>query len=171
MLDSHFSATYGRFMKKDGLQNAPPIIGSLAVNTKQSRSRKIVALASGISYLAALPTPALHFANHSPVKGITTLLAGWWGVITGDIPWFANPVYFLALVLMLLGCYKSSQLLCALALGLGVRSVYVEQWFFNEAGGTPITALGLAFYLWVASFVILLIGSASLQWSGPRWAR
>ena len=123
-------------------------------------------LGSGLCYLAALPTSALHFANHSPVKGITTLLWGWWGVLTGDIPWLANPLYFVALVLILLGCYKSGQLLCALALVLGVRSFYVEKWFFNEAEGTPVTSLGLAFYLWMASFVILLIGVAGLQWLG-----
>ena len=123
-------------------------------------------LGSGLCYMAALPTAALHFANHPPVKGITTLLWGWWGVLTGDVPWLANPLYFVALVLVLLGCYKSSQLLCVLALALGMRSLSVEKWYFNEAEGTPVTALGLAFYLWMASFAILLIGVAGLQWWG-----
>ena len=128
------------------------------------KARVVVMLVSGLSYLSALPMPALLFSGHPPVMGITTLLWGWWGVLTGDVPWFANLLYFLALGLVFLRFYKSAQLLSALALTFGCSSLYVRQWFFNEAGGTPVIGLGLAFYLWMASFALLLVGSIGLYW-------
>ena len=134
------------------------------MKAKLTKPARVVIGVSAAAYLAALPTPALLFRTHPPVKGITTLIWGWWGIATGDVSWFANPVYFLALGALLLGFHKSGQLLSVLALLLGFRSVYVREWFFNEAGGNPVAALGLAFYLWMASFAILLVGAFGLQW-------
>ena len=135
------------------------------MSLSQSKVRHLVILVSGLCYVAALPMPALLFSAHAPVRGITALLWGWWGVLSGDLPWFANPLYFLALGLLLFRFHKTAQVLSALALGLGIRSLYVPDWYFNEAGGTPIAALGLAFYFWMGSFVLLLIGSAVVQWT------
>jgi hypothetical protein len=119
---------------------------------------------SGSSYFAALPFPALLFRSDPPVRGIIALLWGWWGFVTGDIPWLANPLYFLELLLVALGLNKLALLLCAVVIGLGARSVLVEQWYFNEAQGTPVTGLGTAFYLWMSSFVLLLLGAMVLLW-------
>ena len=129
----------------------------------RQKARWFVLLASGVCYLAALPLPALLFQREPPVRGITALLWGWWGLFTGDFPWFANPAYFLALFLVSLGLHKTVQLLCALAIGLGARSLCVEKWYFNEAYGTPVTGLGPAFYLWMTSFGVLLVGAMVLQ--------
>lgn len=135
----------------------------MAVTTKRQKVCWLVMLASGLCYLAALPLPALRFEVEPPVRGITTLLWGWLGVFTGDFPWFANPLYFLALLLIALGMNKTTQLVCALAIGLGARSLCVEKWYFNEASGTPVMGLGPAFYLWMASFAIVLLGAIGLQ--------
>lgn len=134
----------------------------MKVTPKQARV--VILAVSGLLFLAALPTPALLFSGHPPVRGITTLLCGWWGLITGDIPWFANAAYVWAFGLLLLGFNKCSQLLSAVAIGLGARTLSVEEWYFNEAGGTPVTGLGIAFYLWIGSFVLLLVGAFGLQW-------
>ena len=109
-------------------------------------------------YIVSLCLPALEFRTQSPVRGLTALLWGWWGVVTKDFPWFANPAYFLSLLLAYAGKQASSLLLCGLAIGLGFLSVFVREWYFNEAGGTPVERLGAAFYVWMASFVALFAG-------------
>ena len=146
------------------------------MKAKRRGAKWLVLAASGSCYLAALPCPALLFTLDPPVRGITTLLWGWWGLVTGDFPWLANPMYFVALLLVALSSNKMALLLCAVAIGIGARSLLVEQWYFNEAQGTPVTGLGLAFYLWMASFVVLFLGAIILQWlckplkteSGPQ---
>jgi hypothetical protein len=39
-------------------------------------------------------------------------------------------------------------------------SHWVRAWYFNEAGGTPVEKLGAAYYFWMASFAVLLVGMA-----------
>ena len=129
---------------------------------RQPRCR---ALAASIAcFVAACCSPALLFAHDPPVRGITTLLWGWWGLVKGDLPWLANPIYFGALALAWKKKYLLAMAMSAVAISLGLRSLQVKEWFFNEAGGTPIAALGIGFHFWIASFGILFIGAALLQW-------
>ena len=111
-------------------------------------------------FIASLGMPALQFREHSSVRGLTTLLWGWWGVVTGDFPWFANPAYFTAVFFACLKQRVVAMICCAFALGLGSLSHSVREWYFNEAGGTPVHRLGAAYYLWMASFAALLVGMA-----------
>jgi hypothetical protein len=123
-----------------------------------------VLAASIACYVAALCSPALLFADHPPVRGITALLWGWWGIIKGDFPWFANPLYFGAVVLAWRGHLLLAIPLSAAAIVVGWRSVEVKEWFFNEAGGTPIAGLGIGFSFWIASFAVLTVGTAAVKW-------
>jgi hypothetical protein len=61
---------------------------------KRAIERKVVLIISLSLFIASLAMPALQFRQHPPVLGLTTLLWGWWGVFTGDFPWFANGAYF-----------------------------------------------------------------------------
>ena len=131
------------------------------------RPRRLVLAASGLLFLAALPAPALLFTDHPPVRGITALAFGWWGVVLGDFPWFANPLYLGALVLLWRGFHLAGAALAALAIVVGLRSLGVDEWYHNEAGGTPVTGLGLAFWFWMASFAVLLIGGLGLARARP----
>ena len=119
---------------------------------------KVALMISLLLFIASLGMPALEFREHPPVRGLTTLLWGWWGVVTGDFPWFANPAYFAAVFFAFLKQRAVAMIICAVALGLGSLSHSVREWYFNEAGGTPVDRLGAAYYFWMASFAALLIG-------------
>ena len=99
------------------------------------REPRCWAIAASLAcYVTALCSPALLFVHDPPVRGITALLWGWWGVIKGDFPWFANPIYFAAVVLAWRGLMLLAIPLSAAAIVVGWRSVDVKEWFFNEAG-------------------------------------
>jgi hypothetical protein len=116
----------------------------------------ILVLVSLGLYGIALFLPALQFEARPPVKGITTLLWGWWGLLTYDFPWLANIAYFIAVVQIFLGKRASALKYAIAALVLGLLSLLVKKWFFSEAEGTPVKNLGSAFYFWMGSFVALL---------------
>ena len=127
---------------------------------KRTLEFKLALISSLFLFIASLGMPALEFREHPPVRGLTSLLWGWWGVITGDFPWFANPAYFAAVFFAFLRQRAVAMIFCALALGLGSLSHWVREWYFNEAGGTPVDKLGTAYYFWMTSFAALLIGMA-----------
>ena len=83
---------------------------------------KVTLILSLSLFMVSLGMPALVFRGHAPVQGLTTLLWGWWGVFTGDFPWFANCAYFAAVIF---ACRKQravAMICCAIALGLGSLS-------------------------------------------------
>jgi hypothetical protein len=123
-----------------------------------TRFRKnIAALASLALFMVSLILPALEFGSHEPVRGIITLCWGWWGLLTLDFPWLANPIYFAALFFALIDKKVISQFLSGLAFGIGLLSLRVRAWWFNEASAMPIQNLGPAFYFWMASFLVLFL--------------
>ena len=130
---------------------------------KRACEPKIVLIISLSFFIASLALRALEFRQHPPVRGLTTLLWGWWGVLTGDFPWFANAAYFAGVLFASLKQRAVAMTCCGIALGLGSLSHWVGAWYFNEAGGTPVERLGAAYYLWMASFAVLLIGIACLR--------
>lgn len=128
------------------------------MSTKRGITIWIPIVASLAFYVASLGLPALEFKVEAPVKGMTTLLLGWLGILGFDFPWLANPLYFTALVLTFLGKLRPAQIFAVMAVALGATSVFVHEWYFNEANSTPVLKLGVAFYVWMASFVIFFIG-------------
>jgi hypothetical protein len=125
---------------------------------KRTFELKMTLILSLSLFLASLGMPVLVFRGHSPVRGLTTLLWGWWGVFTGDFPWFANCAYFAAVFFACLKQRAVAMICCGIALGLGSLSHWVRLWYFNEAEGTVVDRLGAAYYFWMASFAALLIG-------------
>jgi hypothetical protein len=118
---------------------------------------KVAIAASLALFMASLALPALEFADHEPERGHVLLLWGWWGFLTGDFPWLANPLYLVALIFAGLGRRTISQLFSGSAFAVGLLSLRVSKWYFNEANATPIENLGSAFYFWMASFLVLFV--------------
>ena len=117
-----------------------------------------VAISASLAlFIVSCGLPALEFQDHEPVMGYITLLWGWWGVLTGDFPWFANPLYFIAIFVALMGQRKSSQILSTLAFAIGLLSLRVRGWWFDESKATPVEKLGAAFYCWMASFLVFAL--------------
>jgi hypothetical protein len=66
-------------------------------------------------------------------------------------------------VLCLRRRYGPASLLCGVGVACALYSPLTTKWYFNEAEGTPVTGLGIAFYVWLAAQVVLLIGSLRLR--------
>ncbi len=114
----------------------------------------------------SLRLPALLFDEHGPLSGGHVLGWGWWGLLTLDFAWFANPAFFLALIAIIAKRYRFAQVGSGIALILGASSFLADEWWFNEGSGTPIAGLGIAFYVWMSSFVVTFLGSYLLSVSG-----
>ena len=109
-----------------------------------------------ILYAFSLFLPALRFESHPPVKGITALMWGWWGLLSYDFPWLANLAYFVAVIQFSSGKRVGVLKFVLAAIGLGLLSLLVKHWYFSEAEATPVKSLGSGFYCWMSSFMVLL---------------
>ena len=106
-------------------------------------------------YAVSLAMPALEFAGHEPVRGIEALCWGWWGFLTGDFPWLANPFYFAALVLAATGNKPSVRSFADAPRARACFRCGCASWWLNEGSATPVERLGSAFYFWMGSFLVL----------------
>jgi hypothetical protein len=122
-------------------------------------SKKQVILCSGATYILSLFLPALLFKSHEPVTGGNVIALGWWGALMHEFAWFANPVYLYAILAYKTSATTFSKFASTTALVLGLTSFHAKEWWFNEGSGTPITSLGLGYYVWMLSFCVLLAGS------------
>jgi hypothetical protein len=126
---------------------------------KMQNVRWLVIGCSLAVFFASLFFPALLFADHEPQSGATLLAWGWWGLLTFDFAWFANPAYLAAMLALALRFHRAARILSAIAVALACLSFTTTEWWFNEGNATPVLGLGPAFYLWLLSLGILLVGS------------
>ena len=114
---------------------------------------------TSILFISSLFFPALLFQYQKSLPGFQILAWGWWGILTLDFAWFANPIYLIGLMYLKKEEYVAARYCSAGALVLGASSFSAKEWWFNEGSGTPIMGLGSAFYIWMLSFLLLFIGS------------
>jgi hypothetical protein len=126
---------------------------------KRTLLSRLLILLSLALFAASLFYPALLFKDHSPVIGGEVLGWGWWGFMTGNFAWMANPVFLLCLILLWKREIGLARLFTACAIALGLHSYAATEWWFNEGFGTPILGLGTALYIWMSSLVVLLLAS------------
>ena len=119
-------------------------------------------------YIGSLYLPAMYFEKEPPLSGMSVLGQGWFGLLTLNPSWLANPLYVAAVAQFIRRRYVSSRLLCLIAVGCALCSLWTSEWDFNEAFGTPIKHLGAAFYVWVMAQLVLLSGSEYLRRSGSE---
>jgi hypothetical protein len=132
-----------------------------------SRRESILFLWASIAcWWAACFLPALHLEGRANTLGEKTTMSGgaaffwaFFGMFAGQYAWLANPLGIVSLSLSRFGRYR-------LALFVSVLGVLVAQqtWMLvgteidGDEGGVKkylVTSLGLGFYLWVLSFVII----------------
>lgn len=123
-------------------------------------SRFAVLGVSAALYAYSLSLPALLFEQHEALPGITVLAWGWWGILVSPPSWVANPVYFYAVFSYVMGARKRAVISAVIAVLFGLTAFLAEAWWFHEGYGTPIAALGEGFYVWMLSFLYLLLGCA-----------
>lgn len=73
--------------------------------------------------------------------------------MTFDPAWLANPAYVATVILIGMRHYSAALIASSMAVLLAATSFFAKQWWFHEGYGTPITALGSGFYIWLAGLV------------------
>lgn len=122
------------------------------------RLRPGVAIASLLVFMTSMFLPAIH-AGGIVIQGSQLLWMGWMGMLySGIVAWLANPLYVLALLLMILRKDRGAFWLGLAAFLIGLDSLRLDTWRVDEKP-VPIDHLGTSFYLWEASFLILAIGA------------
>ncbi|MFZ5841905.1 MAG: hypothetical protein ACOY3E_03310 [Pseudomonadota bacterium] len=93
-------------------------------------------------------------------SGFKILLIGWTGIFDLRFAWFANPLYFVGLILLKENS-KSSTVILSLSLVIALDMFRFDRVYFNEAGhGADIYGLASGAYIWLAS--IFIASAASL---------
>lgn len=114
-----------------------------------------IAGASLLVFAASLALPALRLADGQAVPGWRLLVWGWFGLLTGDLPWFANLIYAVALACFVNRSWDLAWRLAAASALFGSLSMLVGDWWFDSADHRAVVGLGPAFYVWQAAFLLL----------------
>lgn len=106
-------------------------------------------------YGVSLLLPAM-YGGETLLTGMPILVFGWILVPSGQcFAWLANPLFALALLLFLLRRYQVSGGVAILAALVGLDTFRVRRFPPNEAYEVAVDAIGSAFYVWEASFLVL----------------
>lgn len=125
--------------------------------------RLIVAALIGAVHVLSVFLPVFLFEEstmsgfHNPVYGIEVLILGGFGLLAGTFGWFANPLFWIGLVLFACRQFWASTGVGLAAILLALTSLLAKTWWFNEGMGTPIAGFGIGFYVWFSSIVLLAI--------------
>lgn len=131
---------------------------------KISSSKIYLITVSFIVYIISLTQDALsaNFSENKTLLGIEALFAGGLVILGGGLLewliWLANPLYFLS-ILFLFKSDKRAKICSLLATILALSFMTWNEILVSESGHTEkINALGLGYWLWVLSLIILTIG-------------
>lgn len=128
----------------------------------------IFEVASVALYVISCFLPCFHIEDKENIyDGFFLLLLGWAGVfIHGDIrihfiAWYANVLYFMALLLYK---YKVSILLSCLAFMVSLLFIGCPYVVIDEAGHiSHITKLDIGYIIWIISIFLLFISKIKIK--------
>jgi hypothetical protein len=96
--------------------------------------------------------------------GFACFLFGW----GSHLAWYANPLMFISLLLMLRGRYLGAGAMALAALALASTTFSIQETWLNEAGTkAPVVGYGWGFYLWFGSIIVLLGTAVGCWLVGP----
>ena len=108
----------------------------------------------------SFPAIILEWRGDDSITGWWALFLGWFLIFGGDpagLAWFANPMLWLAWVLVLKGFYRAGIMLGILAFSVGLLTFTLKNLVLLTAYN-PVKGMGLGGYLWLASMVVVVIG-------------
>lgn len=121
-------------------------------------------------FLSSLFLPAFILKTQL-LPGWDVLVFGWYGLLAANVAWFANPAYAYALSQMLRMRYTRAGWVALGGAIISLQSWTAHSWWFNEGSGTPIEALGSAYYVWTLSLVIPVFAAYLAHRRDPPLAR
>jgi hypothetical protein len=97
----------------------------------------------------------------SDYNGLSGLMLGWMGLLQFDpyqgLPWIANIFYFFNLFVP--NVRNRNKILISLAtISLGLFTIGITEILIDEGGQKASVTVGVGFYLWIMSFMVLLVG-------------
>jgi hypothetical protein len=116
----------------------------------------------GLDLSVSLFIASLGFKTLILSKGDSSFLPGWICLLLGFeyLPWFANPVFVLGVIFLLLKRFSLALAASALSAILAITTLCIREAPYNEAGHTAsVIGYGAGFYLWLASISVLLLTS------------
>jgi hypothetical protein len=106
---------------------------------------------------ASLALPAVAVAGGPVLRGSDVLLRGWEALDAGVYAWLANPLFVVAAALCWAGVRRIAAPLALLALVLAVMSFGTAAALGRRGTAVPDFTFASGFYVWLASYVVLLV--------------
>ena len=117
-------------------------------------------------YVACLFLPSIvyttFYSSYSPTTDTdygSTILGGYglFGICIGMFAWYANILFFISLLFVKRKQFKKAFILSVSAFLLGLQAFMLNKWSGFEGGQYQLQYLGIGYYVWLASFVLLAI--------------
>lgn len=109
----------------------------------------------GLLWVASL-SQVVFYTAHAPLMGYWVFMTGWMGFAVFQFAWFANLLVLLA-VLVMNTRPQRAMFYAVLAVLLAGQAFWFEA-VPGEVADTPIRDLGLGFWLWYVSMVLMSLG-------------
>lgn len=133
--------------------------------------RRILVIASVLGWVMSLWRVGL-VSEGRAISGFYVLLWGWIGPLGGQLAWYANPLYFLAVYWMAI--YKPNHARVVALVALGVASLPLATTTLNASFPfAPIQYFGPGYPLWLGSMALFFATALLLprRWPYDRAAR
>jgi hypothetical protein len=145
------------------------------------KARIIAVVASVACWLVACFLPALHLlgkantqGEQSTMVGLMAFIMAFFAMLEGQFAWLANPLWFTAMVLLLVRFNRAALIVAVLAIAVAQQTWMVVGTEINgDEGGVKkylVTSLGLGFWRWVLSFAVIAAVAALRPRPAPQGA-
>jgi hypothetical protein len=135
-------------------------------NNNLNKVRSYFLIGSGIIFLVSLTQPALTYQDFDGPKthsSVSLLFMGGLAILGGGflewLVWFANPLYFIGLLLF----YRSNKTSSSFSLLATILALSFTAWdeiLAAENGRlAAIVSLNIGYWLWIGSLTVLTIGT------------
>lgn len=115
-----------------------------------------------ILYSISFMLPAL-LLKESYFLGQYVFKMGWYGIFVLNFAWYANPIYYFSIIAYLEKNFTSARNRTFIALIFGSFSLITNDWYSGGNVLNIIEGVGIGFYVWMLSFLIIFIGTLILR--------
>jgi hypothetical protein len=135
---------------------------------RQSNNKNVVAVVALVMFCVSLALPAIIFSDNDYHRGYAVLIYGILGSLAGDFAWFANPVFIGAYITFCARAFAMSSLFSLVCVVFAATSYTAKSALISFSSPATIKSLASGFYLWMASFVVLLVASVLLWFMSQK---
>jgi hypothetical protein len=130
------------------------------------RYRLVPLAAIALLWCVSLALPALVVRDGPMLDGTDLFLRGWRGVSHGIVAWYANPLFFCALVLAVLRRDGACTVAALLALVLALTSFALEPLLGLHMKSVPDVVFSSGMYVWLGALLALAAWSLLTVYRG-----